>query len=253
MAINLHNKAIVVIGGTTGMGQAAVKSFLEAGAKVLVVGLPDGTDYENGPHLQYILEDATNPHTAKMAVKSCVDSWGHFDGLFHVAGGSGRKWGDGPLHELSDEGWEQTLQLNLTSVMYSNRAAVQYWMQSGTHGSIVNMGSVLANHPYAPHFTTSAYAAAKAAIEGFSKSIAAYYAAHRIRVNVLSPGLIETPMSKRAAGDATIQALLKTKQPLSGSMGTVGDITGMATLLLSESASFITGQIIGVDGAWSIS
>src|SRR5207249_5239487 len=103
------------------------------------------------------------------------------------AGGSGRKHGDGPLHELTDDGWRATLDLNLTSLMLSNRAAVRQFLSQRTGGAILNMGSVLGWSPSPRHFATHAYAAAKAAVIGFSKSIAAHYAPQDIRVNVIAP------------------------------------------------------------------
>src|SRR5690606_17571359 len=130
-----------------------------------------------------------------------VEEWGSFDGLYHVAGGSGRRMGDGPLHEISTEGWNKTLEMNLNSIMYSNRAAVQAFMDSGKGGAILNMASVLGYSPAPKYFATHAYAAAKAGIIGFSRSAAAYYARYSIRINVIAPGLVETPMSQRAVSD----------------------------------------------------
>jgi NAD(P)-dependent dehydrogenase (short-subunit alcohol dehydrogenase family) len=116
--------------------------------------------------------------------------------LYHVAGGSGRKFGDGPLHELTLEGWNKTLELNLTSLMLSNQAAVKKFLELKKSGTILNMGSVLGFSPSPKYFSTHAYAATKAAIIGFSKSIAAYYAKDDIRINVIAPALVETPWHK---------------------------------------------------------
>ena len=122
----LSGKNIVVIGGTTGIGLSAAKAFVSEGAKVIVVG----RNKENvaraklqlGERADAISADATNSNTATHAINFCVEKFGSFDGLYHVAGGSGRKMGDGPLHELSLEGWNKTLELNLTSLMLSNQA-----------------------------------------------------------------------------------------------------------------------------------
>src|SRR6185369_2676317 len=141
--------------------------------------------------------DATDPAAAPAAIERAVQAFGGFHGLYHVAGGSGRKAGDGPLHELTDEGWRATLDLNLTSLMLSNRAAVRQFLAQGSGGSILNIGSVLGFSPSPQFFATHAYAAAKSAVVGFSKALAAYYAPQGIRVNVLAPGLVETPMAQR--------------------------------------------------------
>src|SRR5437879_11000895 len=107
--------------------------------------------------------------------------------------------GDGPLHEMTDEGWRGTLDLNLTSLVFSNRAAARQFLAQRSSGSILNMGSVLGWSPSPRHFATHAYAAAKAAVVGFTKSIAAYYAEKKISCNVLATGLVETAMAQSAA------------------------------------------------------
>ena len=129
----LVNKKLVIIGGTAGMGLSAALAFIEEGAKVIAVGR--NAEHVNEANKKFnahgfaIEGDATNETTAENAINFCIKKMGGFDGLYHVAGGSGRKFGDGPLHELTTEGWEKTLQLNLTSLMFSNRAAVKYFME----------------------------------------------------------------------------------------------------------------------------
>ena len=115
--------------------------------------------------------DATQPETAPKAIEQCASAFGGFDGLYHVAGGSGRRWGDGPLHEITNEGWRQTLELNLTSVFYSNRAAVRQLLSQEKGGTILNLTSVLAFSPSGAHFATHTYSAAKSAIIGLTKSL----------------------------------------------------------------------------------
>jgi NAD(P)-dependent dehydrogenase (short-subunit alcohol dehydrogenase family) len=254
----LKNKNIVVIGGTTGLGLSAAKSFINNGAKVVVVGRNtesvDAAKKDLGISAQGIAADATKEGTAIEAIKICLQQFGSFDGLYHVAGGSGRKFGDGPLHELTLEGWNKTMELNLTSLMLSNQAAVKQFLQQGNGGTILNMGSVLGYSPSPVYFSTHAYAAAKAAIIGFSKSIASYYAKANIRVNVVTPALVETPMAKRAAGDEVIQAFIKTKQPLDGGrIGEAADLDGIAVYFMSDLSKFTTGQVVAVDGGWTVS
>jgi NAD(P)-dependent dehydrogenase (short-subunit alcohol dehydrogenase family) len=254
----LQNKNIVIIGGTTGMGLSAAKAFVANGANVLVVGRnQDSVDQANkilGGHGLALCGDATNEQTAVQAIDHCISQFGSFDGLYHVAGGSGRKMGDGPLHALTLEGWNKTFELNLTSLMLSNQAAIKKFMELKTGGSILNMSSVLGFSPSPQFFSTHAYAAAKAGIIGFSKSIAAYYAKNNIRVNVIAPALVETPMAKRAAGDETIMSFIKTKQPLDGGrIGKPEDLDGLAIYCMSDQSRFTTGQVIAVDGGWSIS
>ncbi|HRP54805.1 SDR family oxidoreductase [Agriterribacter sp.] len=254
----LNNKNIVIIGGTTGIGFSAAKAFIRHGAKVVAVGRHDGTGRQAqqafGDSGLVFTGDAIQENTASDAIELCMKTWGSFDGLYHVAGGSGRKMGDGPLHELSLEGWNKTLELNLTSLMLSNRAAAQFFLKAKRGGSILNMGSVLGYSPAPEYFTTHAYAAAKAAVIGFSRSLAAYYAKDNIRVNVIAPGLVETPMAQRAAGDTEIMHYIKSKQPLDGGrIGRPGDLDEAACYFMSEGSRFTTAQVLAIDGGWSVS
>lgn len=241
------------MGGTTGMGWAATKKCIDEGAKVIAVGKPQEKD-EPLENCKILIADARETTTMKTAIETCVNHYGSFDALLHVAGGSGRSFGDGPLHEMSLEGWNKTIELNATTIMLSNQAAIEHFIQQNKPGAIVNLSSVLATHPAPTYFSTHAYAAAKAAIIGLSTATAAFYAKNNIRVNVISPGLVETPMSVRAAQNENIMNYIKTKQPLDGGrIGHANDVTSMAALLLSDHASFITGQNIAVDGGWSVS
>lgn len=253
----LTGKRLVIIGGTSGMGLSAALACIRHGAKVLVTGRNHDTAFAAQEQLQQngkaITSDASTEEAATSAIKTCEENFGGFDGLYHVAGGSGRKYGDGPLHELTLEGWQHTLNLNLTSLMLSNRAAVTYFLEKNQPGVILNMGSVLGYSPSPKYFTTHAYAAAKSAVIGFTKSIAAYYASRSIRINVIAPALVETPMSTRAAGDETILRFVQTKQPLDGGrIGIPEDTDGLTVFLLSDQSKFITGQVIAVDGGWSV-
>src|SRR6185369_17055809 len=254
----LANKVIVVIGGTTGLGLSAAKAFVDSGAKVLVVGRnPESVAQAEGAlgaSAKALVGDASEPQTAAAAIDTAMKIFGGFHGLYHVAGGSGRKMGDGPLHEISDRGWEFTLNLNLTSLFYSNRAAVQQFLKQATGGSVLNMGSVLGFSPSPRFFSTHAYATTKAAIIGLTKSAAAHYAGANIRFNVLAPALVATPMSQRAQGHDEIMLFIQSKQPLDGGrIGQPADLDAAAVYFLSDDSRFATGQVLAVDGGWSVS
>ncbi|MEM1304927.1 MAG: SDR family oxidoreductase, partial [Planctomycetota bacterium] len=198
--------------------------------------------------------DATSSAASETAVAECVARFGRFDGLYHVAGGSGRRHGDGCLDEVTDEGVRYTLAQNLESVIYSNRAAVRSLLDRGVGGSVLNMGSVLGSSPSPRYFGTAVYAATKAAIEGLTRTNAARYATENIRFNAVTPALVDTPMAGRAVGDDEIQRFIQTKQPLDGGrVGRPDDLDALSVLLLSEAGRFITGQVIAVDGGWSVS
>lgn len=252
----LQDKCIVIIGGTTGIGLSAAQAFGREGANVLAIGRNPGSAEKAASILKNAVVktgDASQSGTAEEAIRHCIRHFGGFDGLYHVAGGSGRRFGDGPLHEITREGWEKTLTLNLTSLMLSNQAAVKVFIERNKGGTILNMGSVLGYSPSPKYFVTHAYAAAKSAAIGFTKSVAAYYASRNIRINLLAPALVETPMAERAANDEEILSFIKTKQPLAGGRIKPDDLDGAAVYFMSDYSKFTTGQILTVDGGWSIS
>ena len=253
----LKDKVVVVVGGTTGLGLSAAKACVEAGARVVVIGRnPDSAraaERALGPEAQASTGDAADPRTAPAAIELALKEFGRFDGLYHVAGGSGRRAGDGPLHEITDEGWDFTHRLNLTSLFYSNRAATRQFLKQGGGGTVLNMGSVLGSSPSPRFFATHAYASTKSAVIGFTRSAAAYYAPHGIRFNLLVPALVETPMSQRAAADERIMKFIATKQPLDGGrIGRPEDLDAAVVFFLSDASKFCTGQVLTIDGGWSV-
>ena len=254
----LADKVLVVIGGTTGIGLSAATAFVEAGAKVVVLGRnPDNVKAAQkalAGSVKALSGDATEPNTAVEAIQAALETFGGFHGLYHVAGGSGRNRGDGPLHEITDDGWDFTVRLNLTSLFYSNRAAVRQFLEQKTGGSILNMSSVLGFSPSPRYFATHAYGATKAAVIGLTKSAAARYAAENIRFNVIAPALVASPMSQRAQGDPALLKFIASKQPLDGGrIGYPRDLDAAAVYFMSDESKFVTGQALAVDGGWGVS
>lgn len=255
---DVEGLVVVVMGGTTGLGLSAAQRLVENGAQVVVTSRSETNVHralaELGPAARGFAADAATADAGERAVALAVEAFGRLDALYHVAGGSGRSRGDGPLHEMTDEGLAYTLELNLSSIILSNRAAVRRFLRQGGGGCILNMGSVLGWSPSPQYFASHAYAAAKAGIVGFSKATASYYAPQNIRVNVIAPALVETPMSQRAVGNDDIVNFVAAKQPLDGGrVGVPADVDGAALFLLSRAASFITGQVLAVDGGWTVS
>ena len=254
----LSNKNIVIVGGTSGIGFSAASSFFNEGANVIAIGRnPDRIKKtqklleNNGTAIQGNAADST---TAQEGIKLAVDEYGPLHGLYHVAGGSGRSKGDGPLHKISDEGWDYTLSTNLDAIFYSNRAAIKQFLKQGDGGTILNMSSVLGFSPSSKYFATHAYASTKAAVIGLTKSLASYYANQNIRFNVIAPGLVATPMSERAQSNNDIMHFIASKQPLDGGrIGEPADLDGAAVYFMSDNSKFTTGQILSVDGGWSVS
>lgn len=258
MQERLGNRVIVIVGGTSGLGVSAAAACVAEGASVVLVGRDakkcEAAAARLGDRARALSGDAADPRTAERAIELGAETFGGFHGLYHVAGGSGRSQGDGPLDQLSDRGWSYTLRLNLDSMFYSNRAAARWLLEAKQMGSILNMTSVLASSPAPKYFATHAYAAAKAAAIGLTTTAASYYARHSIRFNAIAPALVETPMSGRAAEDPEIRRYIASKQPLDGGrIGRVEDVDQAVVYLLSDDARFVTGQVLAIDGGWMVS
>ena len=261
----MTGRACLIVGGTSGIGLVTAQRFLQEGAKVAVTGLSAESSHaalanlsDRGP-VWSLVADVSDPHSIEDAFKSAVVLLGgRLDVLFHVAGISGRSFGDGPLDECSLDGWNAVLDANGRGTFLTNQAAVRRMLAQeldgyGLRGSVLNTGSVLASSPSPGFFGTIAYAASKGAVRALTLAAAARYARDRIRFNLLSPGLIDTPMSARAVHDPTIRAYLAGKQPMAGGPGDPADCAEAALYLCAPAARFVTGIELTVDGGWSIS
>lgn len=243
-----------LITGASGIGAATARLAAVYGAKVFVCGLEEAECRQLAAECGggYHCGDLTVPAEAEKAVARCITELGPVDALFNVAGASGRRYGDGPLHLISDAGWERTLDVNLKSMFLVSRSVLRRMLARGS-GAILNMATVTAYSPEPKNFATHAYAAAKGGVIAITKSMAAYYAPHGIRVNAIAPGLVKTPMSLRAQADENILAQMRLKQPLLGTLLEPDDVARAAVFLLGPGAVAITGQVLGVDAGWEVS
>lgn len=253
-----------LVTGATGIAEAAAIRLAGHGAAVFVISRTEahcaslaGRIGRDGGRSGFAVADLTDEEATAAAVGACVETFGRIDGLFAVAGGSGRRYGDGPIHELTADGWEATLALNLRTQALVCRAVVRQMLSqeptgAGSRGSILLTSSVLATHPVPELFATHAYAAAKGGIIALARAMAAMYAADRIRVNVVAPGLTATPMSRRAAADPVSVEFARRKQPLVAGFLDAEEIAHAAVYFLSDEARAVTGQVLEVDGGWSV-
>jgi NAD(P)-dependent dehydrogenase (short-subunit alcohol dehydrogenase family) len=264
MSRRLVGRACLVT-GASGIAAAAARRFAAEGAAVHVTSLEAGRCAEladgiaaSGGRCTWTAGDLREEATAAEAVAGCVAATGRIDGLFAVAGGSGRPHGDGPLHEVPLDGWDATVGMNLTPAFLAMRDAVRSMREQppdddGIRGAVVLVGSVLATSPAPALFATHAYAAAKGALESLVRTTAAYYGPDGIRINTVAPGLVATPMAARAAGNPATVAYAAARQPLAGGLLDADDVADAALFLLSPEARRITGQALAVDGGWSVS
>src|SRR6185295_16484309 len=200
---------VCFVTGSTGIAAASAELFAEEGAAVFVTSRTDGhvralvgSITTNGGRAAGHAADLSDQAQVEAAVGACVAAFGRIDGLFSVAGGSGRRFGDGPIDELDADAWDATLALNLRTQALVCRSVVRRMRaqepnDSGTRGSILLMGSVTASDPVPAFFATHAYAAAKGATTALMTTMAATYAPNGIRVNAVAPSLTDTPMATR--------------------------------------------------------
>lgn len=245
----------IAVTGSSGMAADAARRFAAEGASVVVVAR-DREECE-ALGLPYQLADLTDESQAARAFAALAQQLPRLDALYAVAGGSGRRLGDGPIHETSLAGWTATLDLNLTPAFLATREALRIMLgqqsdTGGARGSVAVMSSVLGFDPAPSLFATHAYAAAKAAAIGMVRTAAAYYAPHGIRVNAVAPSLVRTPMSVRAATDPASIDFAAAKQPLSGGFLDAADVTEVAVYLCSAASRAMSGQVLTVDGGWTV-
>jgi len=205
----------------------------------------------------YFVGDLTDTDTAPKVVAACIARFGRIDGLFNVAGISGRRYGDGPAHECTEDGWSRTMETNVTTLYRMCRETLKAMRQQapgpdGQRGVILNMASILAVSPEPDHFDTVAYAASKGAILAMTRTMAASYMRDKIRVNAIAPALVRTPMSARASEDLEILKFIKQKQPLIADMIPMEDVASACVYLLTSQSRSITGQVLAVDAGWSL-
>lgn len=255
---------VLLITGASGIAAATVKLAVASGAKVYYTGLAEGACLELAEALHppekvaFQALDLTRSENAEILVSGCLQRFGRLDGLFNVAGTSGRKFGDGSLEECTEEGWTRTIQANLDIQYRMSREAIGAMKRlppgpDGARGVILNMSSILGLHPDHKHFSALAYATAKGAIITMTRHMAAFYAEAAIRVNAIAPGLADTQMSARAISSPEILSYVEGKQPLTRGVIQVEDVAEVALFLLSSRSRIITGQTLVCDGGWSVS
>jgi 3-oxoacyl-[acyl-carrier protein] reductase len=233
---SLAGKTALVTGGSRGIGAAIARELAAAGASV-VVGYRSGRDEGEaiaseigGRALQ---ADVANAEDAKRLVEEAGD----LDVLVNNAGTTR----DGVLARMTDDDWRAVIETNLSSVFYTCRA-VSRGMMKRRAGSIVNLSSIVGIHG---NWGQTNYAASKAGIIGFTKSLAQELGSRGVRVNVIAPGYIKTALTDVIPEEAKEQMLSLT--PL-GRLGDPEDVAGAVRFLCSDAAAFITGEVLVVGG-----
>jgi 3-oxoacyl-[acyl-carrier protein] reductase len=233
---SLEGKTALVTGASRGIGRA-IAAELAAGGASVVVGYRSGKEEAEALAREIggraVQADVSDPEQAK----ALVEEAGDVDILVNNAGLTR----DGLLARMSDEDWRVVLETNLSSVFYTCRAVTRPMMKKRA-GSIVNISSVVGVHG---NWGQTNYGASKAGIIGFTKSLARELGSRNVRANVVAPGYVKTQLTDVLPEDATAAMLQNT--PL-GRLGEPEDVAGAVRFLCSEAASFITGEVLLVDG-----
>ncbi len=246
---------VLLITGSSGIAAAVARMWAEENP-VFVFGVDENqcrTLAGEMDNAGFAIGDVRDEAAVQRGVSTCLERFGRIDALINVAGISARSVGDGPLHQCTSAAWDAVMDVNAKGTFLTCREVLRLWTQKPQAGVILNTGSVLARHPQRDYFSTVGYAASKGAIEAMSVAAAAYYAPEGIRINVIAPGLVRTPMTMRAQGNAEITEFMTHKQPLRKGMLTAEDVAKAACFLLRKDSSPITGQIVNVDGGWEVS
>ena len=242
-----ESKVVLVLGGNSGIGQAAAEAFAREGAKVVVSGrrevegvaVVQGIQKAGGT-AKFIRADIAKEADVKAAVDGTVKEFGQLDVLFNNAGIEGKS---GPIAELSAVDVDETFGVNVRGTWLGMKHALPHL--SKTRGAIVNNSSVVAEIGF-PNFTI--YSASKGAVNALTRAAAIEFIDQGVRVNAVAPGPIETDMAARVFGGLDgLRATAKALVP-SGAPGHVDDIAEAVLYLASPASHFVVGQVLTVDG-----
>ncbi len=246
----MSNQVVLITGALTGIGRATALAFARAGAHVVVSGRRDEAGQALAAELnalsgsaEYIRADVRHDDDVRSLIDQTVTRFGRLDVAVNNAGTEGKP---GPVTEQTAESYAATFDTNVLGTVLSLKHQMRV-MQAQGHGSIINLSSTM-GHKGAPG--ASIYTASKHAVEGLTKAAALEGAAFGVRVNAVAPGPVETEMLNRFTGNADRKAGLIAGVPLKRS-GTPEEIARAIVFLASDHASFVTGQIISVDGGKS--
>lgn len=243
--LDFAGKAALITGGASGIGRATALAFAEQGAAVAIVDLDDAGANETlralGSKRLYVRTDVTRAAEVEQAVKKTVATFGRLDCAFNNAGITIPAK---PLGELDEASFDRVLAVDLKGVFL----CLTYQLRHMSAGAIVNTASVAG---LVPEAGSGAYVAAKHGVIGLTKTAALENAHRGIRVNAIAPGWVRTPMTRRWDEDPDFNAKLKAATPMHRG-AEPEEIAGAVLFLCSPAASYLTGQVLTVDGAQTI-
>lgn len=242
------DKVAIVTGAASGIGRTTAQLYAREGAKVVVSDVaPDAAQEtvqlirDAGEDAVFVRADVSDPAACEALIRKTVQTYGRLDFACNNAGIGGESNSTG---SYSIEGWQKTIDINLSGVFYCMRYQIPAMTQSG--GVIINMASILGQVGFA---TAPAYVAAKHGIVGLTKSAAIEYAQQGIRINAVGPAFIRTPMITELEEDQATNQMLLSMHPI-GRLGEPEEVAELVIWLSSEKASFVTGAYYPVDGGY---
>jgi len=252
MSNTLKDKIALITGGTKGIGKAIADKLSSEGAIVIITARTQPLENPSGHH--FITADHAKPETAEFIANEIRNIYGQIDIIVNNAGANLTP--SGGHSALSDEDWDNEIQLNLMAAVRMNKALIPLMLQRN-QGSIVNISMNPAIQPMWE--ITMAYSAAKAALNAYSKALASELGSKGIRVNTVSPGLVSTPQMKQYVANLSESSNITTEEATKSLMSMMGnvplgrpaepeEIADLVRFLVSSEASYISGAIYQIDG-----
>lgn len=246
--LDLNGRVAVVIGGTSGIGRAIAHGLAEAGADVVCTSRSEvqvgaaATEIEAiGRRTIRAVSDVSDKASIENLLSECVAAFGKIDILVNSAGATKRQ----PTLDLDEETWNWILETNLTGTLRSCQVFGRHMIGNG-YGRIINIASL---STFVSLFEVAAYSASKAAVASLTKSLAIEWARLGVNVNAIAPGVFRTALNKKLLDESERGQEFLTRTPM-GRFGQVEELAGAAVFLASEAASFVTGEVLVVDGGF---
>lgn len=243
----MKGKSVIITGAASGIGKATAELFARSGARVVVSDLHEtegqtvvaGIRAEGGEAM-FVRADVSNPADMENLVQEAVKAYGRLDVAVNNAGISGEQ---NPIADMSLEGWEQVIRVNLSGVFYGMKYQIAAMLKNGG-GSIVNISSILGAVGFAG---AAAYVSAKHGLLGLTQTAALEYSAQNIRANAVGPGFIETPML--TALDEEMKKAVVALHPI-GRLGRSEEVAELILWLGSDKSSFVSGSYYPIEGGY---
>ena len=245
---DLTGRTAVVIGGTSGIGRAIAHGLAEAGADVVCSSRRNeqvdaaSTEIEGlGRNTIRCVSDVANRESLESLLGECVTTFGKVDILVNSAGRTKRE----PTVEQSEEDWNDILETNLNGTLRACQVFGRHMLEQ-KYGRIINIASL---STFVSLFEVAAYSASKAAVASLTKSLAIEWAKHGVNVNAIAPGVFKTALNEKLLDETPRGQEFLARTPM-GRFGRVEELAGAAVFLASDAASFVTGEVLVVDGGF---